>query len=328
MSSCCSLTKLPDLFGELRSLQFLNLSKCDKLEELCSDFHCLGALKELNLSGCCSLTRLPDFFGKLKSLQTLNLSKCDKLEELCGDFHCLGALKELSLSGCCSLTRFPDCFGQLVCLENVDLSGCSNLANISDDFHTLPSLTRLNLSNCKRLGAEWMDRVEGSQSLLYIDISGNEGITQRWMEMRREKEERNLAVKMVLKLPIEDEKRKRKALKVVAVVEGVDSVAVDMKEKTMTVIGEADPLFIASRLREFGFNFVELQSVGPAKERNKEKKEENKSENPTTVYVPRVYYDYSLENDEQCSSRENFGESTPRLEKSCHMSRLSSPRWN
>ncbi|XP_059069458.1 heavy metal-associated isoprenylated plant protein 39-like isoform X2 [Cryptomeria japonica] len=102
--------------------------------------------------------------------------------------------------------------------------------------------------------------------------------------------------KMVLKLAIEDEKRKRKALKVVAVVEGVDSVAVDMKQKTMTVIGEADPLFIASRLREFGFNFVELQSVGPAKERNKEKKEENKSENPTTVYVPRVYYDYSLEN--------------------------------
>ncbi|XP_057853767.1 heavy metal-associated isoprenylated plant protein 39-like isoform X2 [Cryptomeria japonica] len=143
-----------------------------------------------------------------------------------------------------------------------------------------------------------MDRVEGSQSLLYVDISGNEGITQRWMEMRREKEERNLAVKIVLKLAIEDEKRKRKALKMVAVVEGVDSVAVDMKEKTMTVIGEADHLFIASRLREFGFNFVELQSVGPAKERNKEKNEENKSENPTTVYVPRVYYDYSLENGE------------------------------
>ncbi|GLJ48159.1 hypothetical protein SUGI_1016930 [Cryptomeria japonica] len=157
-----------------------------------------------------------------------------------------------------------------------------------------------------------MDRVEGSQSLLYVDISGNEGITQRWMEMRREKEERNLAVvtdssfnKMVLKLAIEDEKRKRKALKVVAVVEGVDSVAVDMKEKTMTVIGEADPLFIASRLREFGFNFVELQSVGPAKERNKEKKEENKSENPTTVYVPRVYYDYSLENGEYKFRLEN-----------------------
>ncbi|GLJ48162.1 hypothetical protein SUGI_1016970 [Cryptomeria japonica] len=58
------------------------------------------------------------------------------------------------------------------------------------------------------------------------------------MEMRREKEERNLAVvtdssfnKMVLKLAIEDEKRKRKALKVVAVVEGVDSVAVDDEGK-------------------------------------------------------------------------------------------------
>ncbi|GLJ10202.1 hypothetical protein SUGI_0123940 [Cryptomeria japonica] len=102
--------------------------------------------------------------------------------------------------------------------------------------------------------------------------------------------------KMVLQLTIEDEKRKRKALKVVAAVEGVDSVAVDMKEKKMTVIGEADPVFVTARLRKFGFNFAELQSVGPAKD---EKKEEEKPENPTVVYVQRpYYYDYSFANDE------------------------------
>ncbi|GLJ10199.1 hypothetical protein SUGI_0123900 [Cryptomeria japonica] len=48
--------------------------------------------------------------------------------------------------------------------------------------------------------------------------------------------------KIVLKLSIEDENSKKKALKQVARVHGVDSVAVDMKEKKMTAIGDVDPV--------------------------------------------------------------------------------------
>ncbi|XP_059069514.1 uncharacterized protein LOC131859591 [Cryptomeria japonica] len=55
---------------------------------------------------------------------------------------------------------------------------------------------------------------------------------------------------MVLKLTIETEKSKRKALKVIAAVKGVDSVAVDMEKQKMTVIGEADPVNVTSRLRK------------------------------------------------------------------------------
>ena len=40
-----------------------------------------------------------------------------------------------------------------------------------------------------------------------------------------------------------------------------------MKEKTITVIGEADPVFLAAKLRKFGY--TELESVGPAKEEDK-----------------------------------------------------------
>ncbi|XP_057842355.1 heavy metal-associated isoprenylated plant protein 39 [Cryptomeria japonica] len=69
--------------------------------------------------------------------------------------------------------------------------------------------------------------------------------------------------KMVLQVTIEDEKSKRKALKAVATVEGVDSVAVDMKQKKITVIGEADPVFVTLRLRKYGFCCAELISVGP-----------------------------------------------------------------
>ncbi|GLJ10210.1 hypothetical protein SUGI_0124120 [Cryptomeria japonica] len=98
--------------------------------------------------------------------------------------------------------------------------------------------------------------------------------------------------KIVLKLSIEDEKSKKRALKAVAGVQGVESVAVDMKEKKMTVIGEADPVIVTSKLRKYGY--AEVLSVGPAKEEKKEpppkqepKKEEKKPEpTPTIIYYP------------------------------------------
>ena len=88
---------------------------------------------------------------------------------------------------------------------------------------------------------------------------------------------------------------------------GVESVSVDMKEKKITVIGEADPVFLTVKLRKFGF--TELLSVGPAKEEKtaegekKEgaKKEEKKVEPPTVLYLnPSSYapYPYSVVKEE------------------------------
>ncbi|KAH9306035.1 hypothetical protein KI387_010439, partial [Taxus chinensis] len=122
-------------------------------------------------------------------------------------------------------------------------------------------------------------------------------------------------VKIVLRLAIDDDNSKRKALKAVAGVQGVVSVAVDMKEKKITVIGDVDPVYLTSKLRRFGF--TGLVSVGPAKEEKKEgekkeekkpdqsdAKKENKAEAQKIVYVPSSYhydyrhYDYSVFNDE------------------------------
>ncbi|XP_059069515.1 heavy metal-associated isoprenylated plant protein 39-like [Cryptomeria japonica] len=103
---------------------------------------------------------------------------------------------------------------------------------------------------------------------------------------------------MVLQLTIETVKRKRKALQVVAKVEGVDSVAVDMEEKKMTVIGKVDPVVVTSKLRKSGFCFAELVSVEKNEEEKNEgekKEEENKdveiSELRNVCYVQRPYYD-------------------------------------
>ncbi|CAN6571547.1 unnamed protein product [Malus baccata var. baccata] len=80
--------------------------------------------------------------------------------------------------------------------------------------------------------------------------------------------------KVVLKLELYDEKGKKKAMKAISGLEGLDSCSMDMKDKKLTVIGDIDPVELVGRLRKLCP--AEIVSVGPAKQ--EEKKMEPKEE--------------------------------------------------
>ncbi|XP_025800081.1 putative disease resistance protein RGA1 isoform X2 [Panicum hallii] len=115
---------LPDFFGNICSLQFLNLSKCSKLELLPQSFGQLAYLKGLNLSSCCDL-KLPESFEYLTSLQSLNLSHCPSLEYLPSSFDKLSNLEYLNLSQCVGLKALPKSLSNHKKLQ-IEVFGCQD----------------------------------------------------------------------------------------------------------------------------------------------------------------------------------------------------------
>ncbi|KAG4171695.1 hypothetical protein ERO13_A12G227100v2 [Gossypium hirsutum] len=83
------------------------------------------------------------------------------------------------------------------------------------------------------------------------------------------------AQKVVVKImTMNDEKTKKKAIEAVADIYGVDSIAADVKEQKLTVIGEMDTVAIAKKLKKIGK--VDIVTVGPAKEEKKDDKKDDK----------------------------------------------------
>ncbi|KAK2660571.1 hypothetical protein Ddye_007104 [Dipteronia dyeriana] len=64
-------------------------------------------------------------------------------------------------------------------------------------------------------------------------------------------------------------KCRQKVMKLIAKVEGVTSIVIDPSKNSVTVIGEADPVKIIKRVREFRRSAT-IVSIGPPKEEKKD----------------------------------------------------------
>ncbi|KAJ8642860.1 hypothetical protein MRB53_004608 [Persea americana] len=77
--------------------------------------------------------------------------------------------------------------------------------------------------------------------------------------------------KVVIKVSaMTDQRTKQKAMGAVSDIYGIDSIAVDLKDQKITVIGQMDTIAIAKKLKKLGK--LDIVSVGPAKEEKKDGK--------------------------------------------------------
>ncbi|XAR52775.1 hypothetical protein NMG60_11021028 [Bertholletia excelsa] len=70
--------------------------------------------------------------------------------------------------------------------------------------------------------------------------------------------------KTELKVNMHCNKCSAQVLKAVTAVRGIDQVSVDRENDTVTVLGDADPVMVASRIRKVG-KVAEIISVGAPK---------------------------------------------------------------
>ncbi|PRQ60093.1 putative heavy metal-associated domain, HMA [Rosa chinensis] len=86
-----------------------------------------------------------------------------------------------------------------------------------------------------------------------------------------------MAQKVVLKvLTMTDDKTKQKAIEAAADIFGIDSIAADLKDQKLTVVGMMDTVAVVKKLKKVGK--VDIISVGPAKEEKKEEKKDEKKD--------------------------------------------------
>jgi Leucine-rich repeat (LRR) protein len=166
--SCCSSLRSCHGVGDLVALEELDLTGCNKLEEL-PNLGRLQHLLKLDISYCTSIKMVPGL-GDLVFLQEFIADDCDRLAEL-PDMCKLVNLQRLHVNDCPSLKAIPG-LSDLVALEGLEadsrgLEGC----------HDLNKLTKLERVLVNGWGAEGLPCLADLVNLKSLDIGHAEELT-------------------------------------------------------------------------------------------------------------------------------------------------------
>ncbi|XP_078158861.1 putative disease resistance protein RGA4 [Carex rostrata] len=148
IENCPNMVEVPEL---PRSLEKLEISGSEKLENLPEWFGNLVALKELKISYCESLNSFPSSIGGLTALQVLGIYSCKSLESLPEQLGSLVALRKLVIFSCESLNSLPSSIGGLTALEILGIYDCMNLSSLPEGMQGLEALKTLEILSCPKL---------------------------------------------------------------------------------------------------------------------------------------------------------------------------------
>ena len=150
--SCCeNLVEIDEYFGSLEKLTRWNLYGCTKLQILPSQLR-LKSLYYLCLSGCSRLENLPNFHPEMECLKVLDLSRSG-IREVPSSIEHLTTLEELNLFKCKNLGDLPDSIyklQQLWCFNTPtaqSIMSCESFDGSSG--YGFVNVTSLSFSYCK-----------------------------------------------------------------------------------------------------------------------------------------------------------------------------------
>ncbi|XP_019184969.1 PREDICTED: TMV resistance protein N-like isoform X2 [Ipomoea nil] len=149
LSHCRSLSETPNFFM-MPNLEYLLLSKCEKLKEIHSSLGNLTELVELDFDGCSNLEKLPSFNQEIKSIIRLDIKNCSSLLET-PNFAMMPNLKYFGLSMCEKLKEIHPSLGNLTELVKLDFDGCSNIEKLPSFNQEIKRITCLDIRNCSSL---------------------------------------------------------------------------------------------------------------------------------------------------------------------------------
>ncbi|KAL3701235.1 hypothetical protein R1sor_019257 [Riccia sorocarpa] len=140
-----AVAAVPDIFGDLRKLQILELT-CDAVENsLVESLRLLSSLEKLCLD-CVTVEHLPLLFGCYSTLKTLRI-RCPSLHSLPVKLGNFIKLKEVDISDT-GLRSFPKSFTKLSNLQSLSLRNLQKLEMLPEDIGNLQSVDSLDIWNC------------------------------------------------------------------------------------------------------------------------------------------------------------------------------------